>query len=152
MGNPWGNERVPFDFEGSLELAKSMWSLANEVEGAAAKRSAAANVAKAKWRGAYGTEFEGRMGDEGSGAKTVAAGLRAEAKGWAKAWKKAMDEQNRRNRADRVAEIRNSRSWFERNVGDRIKGDDSEQQVKALKVATVPCPPDFAATMTEQRF
>lgn len=147
-----GADRVAFDFAGSLELARMLWALADQVEAESGTRSTAAQTAKTGWLGKYGDDFTARRGDEQVGATNVAIRLREEAKGWASAWKRAMDEQNKRNRAAKVTEVRNKRGWVERNIGDRVLGDDSEQQVRGVTAVSTPKPPAFIATAEEQRF
>ena len=146
---PWANERVRFDFDGSLRLARRLWALADQLEAARASRANDADVARRGWRGRYAEEFERRMADESAGFTNVAHSLRDEARGWAASWKSAMDEQNRRNRARQVDAVRAHRSWLER-MGDRIKGsDDSDSEVPQAPVADTPQPPHFAPTQRE---
>jgi hypothetical protein len=152
VGNPWGGGRVPFDFDGSLTLARRLWSLADLVDHDMARRGQAADIARARWRGPYRAEFDTRVDIEANSARRIAEGLREEAKGWAEAWREALEEQNRRNRAARVAEERNSRGWFERNIGDRFGGDDSEDQVPPCPTVPLPKPPGFVPTAHEWRF
>jgi hypothetical protein len=152
MSNPHASGRVSFDFSGSLELARVLWNLADLIVSAQSTRSVAAEAALRQWEGRFGTEFSIRVSDEKDRTVAIAVGLRTEAHGWAESWAKAMNEQNRRNRAARVAEVRLQRSFWERNLGDRIFGDDSESQVRALPYSSVPQAPNFAPTQTEVSF
>jgi hypothetical protein len=147
-----GGDRVAFDFDGSLEVARLLWALADQTEQGGRNRTTASHTARTGWEGKYGDDFDARIGDEETSTANVASRLREEAKGWATAWKKAMDEQNKRNRAAKVTEVRNKRSWMERNIGDRFWGDDSEDQVAAANTVSTPKPPLFAPTAREQRF
>ncbi|HWL38320.1 MAG TPA: hypothetical protein VNQ77_19185 [Frankiaceae bacterium] len=142
-------QRVRFDFEGSLALARRLWALADELESARTRRAADADAARHEWRGRYADEFNRRMADEATGFVNVVHGLREEARGWAASWKRAMDEQNRRNRARQVDAVRADRGWFERNVADRFTGDHSDDEVPEAPEADVPQPPYFTATQRE---
>jgi len=153
MGDVRGNgERVPFDFEGSLTLARRLWALASTIEQSASSRATKVEVAQAKWEGPYRTDFDGRATDEATSSSRVVAALREEARGWADAWREAMEEQNRRNRAAKVTEVRDDRGWMERNVGDRIMGDDSDEEVPQCPTIATPQPPSFLATADESLF
>ena len=146
----WGSrDRIRFDFEGSLALARRLWALADDLEAARARRENDAGVARHGWRGRYAEEFDRRVADERSSFANVVHGLRDEARGWASSWKDAMDEQNRRNRARQIDAVRDRRGWWERNVGDRVLGDDSDDEVPPAPVAGTPQPPYFAATQRE---
>ena len=150
---PTGNSsRVRFDFEGSLVLARKLWALGDHLNRVRASRCAEADLAGNLWRGRYADEFRSRMGDEAISSENLAGALHDEAKGWATCWKRAMDEQNRRNRAKKVDAVRASRPWAERYILDAIVGDDSDRQVRAAPLAAVPQPPSFQATCTEKRY
>lgn len=144
--------RVRFDFAGSLTLARKLWALADHVQSLRGARQVDANLALESWEGRYATEFRSRIETELASLGNVAEGLRAEARAWAWSWKKAMDEQNRRNRAGHVDAVRARRSWLEANVGDRLLGDDSDAQVAAAPTAPLPQPPGFQPTCAEMRY
>lgn len=147
-----GGGRVGFDFEGSLELARMLWALADEVEVEDDARERRYDTAMAKWRGPHADQFVDRRSTERSSRGNVVESLRDGANSWAEAWAVAMDQQNKNNRAARVEEIRADRSWMERNVGDRIMGDDSDDQVPMPEAPATPSPPAFAPTATEIRY
>jgi hypothetical protein len=128
-----------------------LWALADTVESTQDIREKDAAIAQRLWQGKYANEFATRINDEATSARRIADGLRAEARGWATAWKSAMDEQNRRNRAGKVDSVRKQRSGWER-FGDIFLGDDSEKQVAAAPVAATPQPPNFSPTMHEKRY
>lgn len=141
--------RVRFDFDGSLTLARKLWALADLIESAKASRAGHAAIARDSWRGKYAEDFALRVTDESTSFTRVIHGLREEACGWATCWKKAMDEQNRRNRARQVDATRAKRSWVERNIGDLFLGDDSDSQVPMPPSVAVPQPPHFLPTQEE---
>lgn len=152
--------RVQFDFDGSLQLARQLWKLADDLLTEDGKRETDYDTAVAKWEGAYGEEFVGRRSDERTSKWRVWSELRSDARLWAQSWAGAMDQQNKNNRAARVNELeeekRNNRSWAERNIGDRFVGDDSREQAESEvpepAPVPVPTPPSFAATATETRY
>lgn len=153
MSAPWGStERVPFDFDASLALARRLWLLADEVDHVRATRDTTADNARTRWQGAKRDDFDRRTTDEEASAIRAAGALRDEATGWANAWRDALDEQNRRNRAQRITQIRDNRSWAEANIGDRVLGDDSDEQVPDEPVVTAPQPPQFLPTQDETTF
>lgn len=142
---------VAFDFEGSLQLARTLWGLAEDLASAHAKRQAAAQNALRDWRGTYGQEFGSRQNDEAASHSHVAAALQEEARGWALAWKLAMDEQSDRLRQREVERRRAQRGFWEQ-VGDVFVGDDTEQQVAPAAEFSVPQPPAFHATGSLARY
>ncbi len=144
--------RVRFDFAGSLAQAKRLWALAEHLDGLKTARKADAELALRSWQGQYAGQFRTRMTEEAISLRNVAEGLRNEARAWAQCWKDAMDEQNRRNRAQQVEAVRARRSWTERNIGDLFLGDDTDARVGPAPVAAVPQPPDFQPTSTEVRY
>lgn len=143
--------RVNFDFDGALQLARGLWALADDLETEDNGRGGEAEVAKAKWRGAYGDEFARRRDDEYTSRTRVVDGLRRDAKEWAKAWAKAMTQQNKNNRAAKVEQQKQKRSNMEK-FADIFVGDDSDDLVASARTATAPQPPGFLPTSTEQRF
>lgn len=141
--------KVEFDFVGSLELARQLWQLAAEVERVNGARQKAYETAKTKWLGAYGDEFVTRRDAETSSSSNIVVGLQDGAKSWAQAWAKAMDQQNKNNRAAKVKEISDRRSNAERFTDFAIvRRDDSDDQVPKVPQVAVPVPPLFLATAT----
>lgn len=114
---------VRFDYEGSLQLARRLWAFADDLERARGDRRAEVLAALRTWRGPFGDEFRDRSTDEQSSLASVVSALRTEADEWARAWKQAMDEQNRRLYARRVERLKAERSALER-MGDFFTGFD----------------------------
>jgi class 3 adenylate cyclase len=118
----WGNSTdVRFDYDGALRLARSLWAYADELEAAKAERKTEAEHALRTWKGPYATEFVGRGNDEQTSISALIAALRSDADAWAQAWKNAMDEQNRRLYARRVARMKEERSVAAK-IGDWLTG------------------------------
>ena len=119
-----GNEQdVVFDFDGALNLARRLWSFADELEAAKDDRFTGAEAALASWLGSYSDEFVERMNTEQTNLDQVVAGLRTEADQWAQAWKDATDEQNRRLWARQVDQMKSDRNVLD-HVGDFFTGFD----------------------------
>jgi hypothetical protein len=152
MGDPQGGGRVVFDFDGSLELARQLWSLADDIVTEHGLRETDFTTANAKWEGPYGVEFEGRRADERTSKANVVEGLRDDARAWAQAWAAALDQQNKNNRAAEVTRVRNDRNLFEVGWDNTFGEDDSDSQVAAVPDVTVPIPPRFQATATETTY
>lgn len=152
MGGPHGGDRVVFDFEGSLELARQLWSLAEDIVTEHGLRETDFTTANAKWEGPYGVEFEGRRADERTSKVNVVEGLRDDARAWAQAWAAALDQQNKNNRAAEVTRIRDSRNFIEVGWDNTFGEDDSDSQVPAVPSIEVPSPPLFNATATETTY
>jgi hypothetical protein len=143
--------RVRFDFEGSLAHARQLWALADRLEAARHARRVDADAACASWRGRYGDEFRALVDSEQADFVRVVGGLRAEAQAWAVAWRDAMNEQNRRSRAQQVDLVRSRRAVGEQLV-DVFVGDDSDVEVPPAPWASVPVPPGFVPTCDEVRY
>lgn len=152
MGDPRPGERVVFDFDGALALARQLWALAIEVRTEDNGRAGDAEQARAKWLGTYATQFDGRRDTERSSRINVAAGLRNDARAWAQAWAAALDQQNKNNRAAEVQRVRDDRNIFEKGWEATFGEDTSEQEVAAVPHVPVPRPPDFAPTATEKTY
>lgn len=145
--------RVDFDFEGSLELARQLWALAEELEQEDAGRTGQSETALAKWQGPYATEFAQRCNTERSSAANVIQGLQRDAQTWAAAWAAAMAQQNQNNRAAAVQRHRDDRWWGEKLWDEYGGGEDTaEEEIPAAQAPAVPRPPHFQPTATEQVF
>ncbi|QGG93641.1 hypothetical protein [Actinomarinicola tropica] len=140
-------DAVGFDFEGSLQLARQLWQLADLIQSEDADREVDADTATAKFEGPHADSFVARREQERTSRTTVISALRDDARNWAEAWATAMDQQNKNNRAARVEEIRENRGALER-FGDLFVGDDSDEQVPMPDPVAVPSAPDFAPTAT----
>ena len=123
MGVSANESDVRFDYDGALRLARSLWAFADDLEQAKGDRHEAAQRALRLWKGPFGTDFDGREESEQSSIRRVIDGLRTEADQWAEAWKRAMDEQNRRLYARRVERMKEERSRLEK-IGDFFTGFD----------------------------
>lgn len=154
-------ERVNFDFEGSLELARKLYALSESIEADATARETDYTTAKAKWKGAYGDEFVTRREDERSKEVAAINQLRSEADLWASAWAQAMTQQNKNNRAAKVEAVAKQKSddrpWYEKGsdaIGftDDDSWEKANNEVPAARTVEVPKAPSYAATATEQKF
>ena len=134
-----GAADVPFDFPGVLSLCRMLWDLADELDGIKTSRSTAATTALNQWEGPFATEFTTRSSSETTSASQIAAGLRSDARGWAAAWKSAMDENNRRRWARHHEEWKDDQSWVDDLFGSEDKTPNPEPVAQ-------PQPPGFAAT------
>lgn len=144
--------RVDFDFEGSLQLARKLWQLADDLVTEDDGRGTEAETALAKWEGPYSTQFGERRTSERESRTNVVSGLRADARSWASAWVEAMHQQNKNNRAAKVEQIRDDRGWLEKGWDNTFGEDDSDDQVGEADRPSTPQPPEFTATAEEQVF
>lgn len=145
-------ERIVFDFEGSLQLARMLWSLADDLRSEAAERERNATVASERWRGRYADDFGERMSTETSNRLEIAAQLRDDARNWAKAWQTALDQQNKINRINKVEEVSDSRNLVHKAWDATFGEDTSDSKVAPLPEVAVPTPPGFWPTATETVF
>lgn len=143
---------VDFDFGGSLDLARTLWSLAEDLEAADGAREGKSATALTKWKGPYATQFTQRRADERTSAANVAEGLRDDARSWAAAWVEAMHQQNKNNRAAQVEQVREDRWWGEKAWDATLGEDESESKVAAAERPSTPQPPSFQPTATLQVF
>lgn len=140
---------VRFDFEGSLNLARRLWALADEVDTLMANRVSLARAALSTWLGVYGTQFAGRIETEATSSTGIANELRGAATGWATCWQQAMDEQNRVLYAREVKQVEDERSGWDSFWGGLTGHDDLPDQPSP--VAT-PSAPGFHATASLARY
>jgi len=108
---------VRFDYDGSLDVARRLWRLADQVEHTAATRRFAADTALVHWAGPLATEFGTRIDTETADLLRIVGELRTTANTWAAAWAHAVNMQNRRLFARACAVVRERRS-----VKDKIWG------------------------------
>lgn len=147
MGYRGAGGKVVFDFDGSLELARLLWALADALEAEDSGRQTDYETAMARFKGAYADQFVSRRDTETTSRSTVVEGLRADAKNWAKAWANAKYQQNKNDRVAAVEKIRADRSNMEKFY-DLVRGnDDSDDQVPPAKSVTTPSPPQFFPTV-----
>ena len=150
--SPTSGGRVDFDFEGSLQLARKLWQLADDLVTEDNGRSTEAETALDKWEGPYGTQFGERRTAESDSRTNVVSGLRTDARSWASAWVEAMHQQNKNNRAAKVEDVRENRAWYEKGWDATFGEDDSDEQVGEADRPSTPQPPEFTATAEEQVF
>jgi len=152
MGDVEAGGRVQFDWDGSLELARRLWSLADDLTHEDAGRETQFDTAKAKWLGAYGEQFVDRRSTERSSRTNVITGLRDDARAWAQAWAQAMDQQNKNNRAAEVERVRDDRGLIEKGIDATVGEDNSDDKVPMPESVPVPTPPGFAPTASEKTY
>lgn len=140
---------VAFDFDGSLELARSLWRLADDVGTLLSSRAASATTALTNWAGRYADDFVDRAETEQSTGTTLAQMLRADASGWAQAWAAAMDEQNRILHARESKRIEDDRGLLDQ-IGGFFTGHDDLPSMP--EPASVPQPPSFFPTRSFVRY
>ncbi len=134
---------VVFDWGGSLNLARALHSMADELTDLAGSRARLATTALAHWQGTYGEQFVGRIDDEVHTGTRLAAQLRAEAEGWAIEWQKAMDQENWDRYQATKRRVENQRSNWDKLSGWAFGHDDLPNTPSA---AARPIAPHFAAT------
>ena len=140
---------VRFDYVASLQLARRLWALGDEVDELMTNRVTVARTALTDWLGAYGTQFAGRIDDESMQATAIAGELRLAAEQWAVRWAEAMNEQNNINYAREVKRIEGDRSLLD-NIGGFFGGhDDLPPQPPTIDV---PSSPNFYATGSLTRY
>ncbi len=140
---------VRFDYVASLQLARRLWALGDEVDELMTNRVTLARTALTDWLGAYGTQFAGRIDNESMQATAIAGELRLAAEQWAVRWAEAMNEQNSINYAREVKRVEGDRSVLD-NIGGFFTGHD-DLPPKPPTIA-VPTSPNFYATGTLTRY
>lgn len=134
---------IQFDFEGSLVLARQLWTMADDARSVMADRGRLAQGALNTWLGPHGTDLADRVTSEGPQIDAIFEDLRAAANGWAVCWQAAMDEQRRIDHARECDRVRNSRSMLDSVVGGLLGHDDLPPP--PLPVG-LPVAPGFAPT------
>lgn len=134
---------VRFDYDGSLELARRLWQLADHVLSAATARDQAALDALDEWAGPLCDEFRARNELEAHDLHRISAELRATAAGWAGAWAHAINLQNRRLFARACSIVRDRRSLVSRAWGAVVGHHDLPPEPYER---AVPVGPAFAPT------
>ena len=140
---------VRFDYVGSLQLARRLWSLASDVDTIRGRRVSLAEAALTDWLGAYGTQFAERINSEDVQASTIANELRTAAEQWAIRWAEAMNEQNNINHARETERVKDERSGWDNFVGGMFGHDDLPPSPPSIDV---PSAPSFHATGTLTRY
>ena len=142
---------VAFDFDGALQLARTLYDLSIWLEGALDERSGAADDASYAWRGPLGDEFRLQAAADDDEARRLAATLHGASIDWAQAWADAMTEQNRRNRQRRVTELEAGRNWAEHALDTLTRSDPGDDLPAAERVLR-PHSPDYLPTARLQEF
>jgi hypothetical protein len=83
---------VVFDFDGALQLANRLATLADEWEQAFATFGGVVDAALGSWTGPRRDRVAERFAAERGDSATVVASLRSEADRWAMAWAEAVDD------------------------------------------------------------
>lgn len=142
---------VAFDFDGALQLARTLYDLSIWLEGALDDRAGAAEAASYAWRGPLGDEFRLQAATDDDEARRLAATLHGASIDWAQAWADAMTEQNRRGRERRIAELAAERNWVEHAIDVLSPGDPADHVAPADRVPR-PHSPDYLPTARRQEF
>lgn len=136
------HDDVVFDFEGALSLARQLGTLADQVAALVRARQSLSDAARVGFLGRHADDFVARVAVEVANGSNLAAHLRSDAEICAAAWKKAMDEENRRRYARHVDDIRRQRS-IGQTVWDDLFG---WKYPPAPEPVPLPRPPLFAPT------
>lgn len=139
---------VHFDFDAALRSARQLWQAAGESTASGARRAGAAGHGEVDFQGRCAEEFGHRRGVEHTSADRIVTGMRADAMLLAKAWKDAMDEQNRRSWARHTNALKEKRSNLAK-VGDFFTGFDAPSEPEGVPM---PVAPHFAPTAVPVRY
>lgn len=134
---------VRFDYDGSLDIARRLWRLADTLDTLESERRRWALEALVDWQGRFGTDFANRADSELGDLGRHAAALRGAALGWAHAWANAINQQNRRLHARAVWRAKRDRGIVDR-VGGLLFGHDDIPPDPTPRA--VPSAPLFHAT------
>jgi hypothetical protein len=140
---------VRFDYVASLQLARRLWALGEEVDQVWTNRVQQARTALVDWLGKYGTEFGERIDLETIQAQTIAGELRTAAEQWAIRWAEAMNEQNNILFARQVKHVEDNRSGWDNFAGTFVGHDDLPPSPPTIDV---PTSPNFYATGSLTRY
>lgn len=140
---------VRFDYDGSLELARRLWQLAEELDVLLGERGRWASHALVDWAGPLGVEFADRTDTETVDLARIAGELRAAAERWAQAWAAALNQQNRRLFARACDVVRSRRSTVSKVTGWFTGHDDLPPEPRWR---TTPAAPRFLPTGTFARY
>jgi hypothetical protein len=106
-----GNESdVTFDYVGALSLARRIWALADQVDHTMRARGELSLAARQDFTGTYADQFTRRVSVEAANLTVVVHELHGDAEAFAAAWKREMEEENRRLYARHVDHVKKQRS------------------------------------------
>jgi hypothetical protein len=135
---------IVFDYEGSLQAARTLWALADELKQLRDERVKWAEHALEDWRGLAGQRFRNRsLGRDRNNLNRMVLALEAGARDWAAAFAKAVDEQNLvlySRETTRVGRVRAERNLLEDAIA--LIHDD-ERLPRRPEPCAVPRPPSF---------
>ncbi len=140
---------VRFDYVASLQLARRLWALADDVDAIRNQRVALGQTALSDWLGVYGTQFADRINSEDVQAATIANEMRAAAEQWGIRWAEAMNEQNSINHARETERVKDDRSGWDNFTGFFGGHDDLPPTPGAVPPPTAP---SFLPTGTLTRY
>lgn len=138
--------QVVFDFDGALQLARDLHSLADDLIARRESRRTNATTAKDKWEGPLRTSFNTRESDEYGEVASIASQLRSEAVLWAQAWQGAVLQQRKNYRMAKIEEVSDNRGTLER-LNDTVNpfaSDNSADKVPEAEAPPLPTAPYFS--------
>ena len=144
MGDLHSLPDVRFDFEGALNLARSFWATAGEVESTQSARANAAAGAREHWRGTFREHFDQSQSTAAADARLVAEKLRATANLFALAWVRAKTEQYNREWYREKERKQREQAWYQ-TVWYGAFGDPIDYG-RPKAPPSQPAPPAFLAT------
>lgn len=137
------SSNVNFDFDGALEAARDLCTLAGVVRAKHTSRADEAALAVDGWEGGKRTDFDTKMTDEGTSVDTVAGALVSLANLFASEWASARGEQDRINFARYVQDERDSDGGWE-DAGEFFVGENDLGEPPGNPAA--PESPDYLPT------
>ena len=114
------DDRPIFDFEGAIEVARTMYAFVTMTEARAARRGTDRDVALAAWSGPYGEDFRQRAADEDVSLDRALDAIRHDAWGWAETWLQMVNNLNRVV----YAEARDAQVVYLNHLREREQADD----------------------------
>lgn len=135
MGELRPGDRLVFDFEGSLELAATMFRVAAALEAAGSSRKLRWDKALDAWQGNVGDRMRGFRDDDQTDLQRTVDVLREEAGQWAKLWADSVNETNRVLKAEVEDELRRTRKNSDKGFQWHDFDDPFDGGEKKLPVA-----------------
>jgi uncharacterized protein YukE len=125
--NP-NREKVKWDYGAASEAANELRRAASLLRETATRRSAAAEAAKAEWRGRYREEFDRKLSDMLRQAREMADQMERKAREIESASERARAEERRRR--DEIERWEREKKEAEREEQDKKEQDKREQDKK----------------------